>query len=200
MAARSPRLAPSYTSMENLASLSFCSRPSSALYSRNPFHTYLDLIHSSLALREAEPWGLVQPFWWCSPASQMRLTRSFPRAIRRPYSNSVHVSSRRERTLLTCTPRLLWTPLHSMQTTTPRFSDAQSGSRLPQSAQTGLSSSILGTSGLRIPVCGDDDTPAPLEKSPSKAEDPPEEVRRRWFSPSGPPSSSSSRIELEESA
>ena len=51
-------------------------------------------------------------------------------------------------TLLTWTPRLLWTPLHSIQTTAPKLREAQSGLAFPQSAQTGLASRSLGTRGF----------------------------------------------------
>ena len=44
------------------------------------------------------------------------------------------------------TPRLRWTPEHSMQRSTPRFRDAQSGSGAPHSAHTSLPCTFLRTS------------------------------------------------------
>ena len=45
-----------------------------------------------------------------------------------------------------CTPRLRWTPEHSMQTRTPRFKDAQSGSGAPQSAHLSFPHTLRNTS------------------------------------------------------
>ena len=45
-----------------------------------------------------------------------------------------------------CTPRLRWTPEHSIQTRTPRFNDAQSGSGAPQSAHLSFPHTLRNTS------------------------------------------------------
>ena len=143
----SPRRAASYRSWLNFSSLAFSS-PSSSLYSINPFHWYLDLIQFSLVARESSAVGRFQPLWWASPASHILLAFSFPIESKSLPSGSLRSSSRTDLILLTWTPRLRWTPLQSMHTTTPRFRLTQSGSLAPQSAQKGLASNIFLTAGF----------------------------------------------------
>merc|ERR1719223_503748 len=119
----------------NFLSRSFHSRPSSGRYSIKPFHIYLDLIQSSFILRESLGFGFSHPFCKLIPASQIEFTFLFPSESRTCASDLLMSSRVRDRTLLRCTPRLLCTPLHSIQSIIPIFNEAQSGLGALQSAQ-----------------------------------------------------------------
>ena len=82
----------------NFASLSFWFRPSSDLYSKNPFHWYLDLINDSFVERGVSTVGFSQPFCKDIPASHIEFAILFPRARRSLLSPSLRSSSLAERT------------------------------------------------------------------------------------------------------
>mmetsp|Transcript_11943 Transcript_11943/g.25226 ORF Transcript_11943/g.25226 Transcript_11943/m.25226 type:complete len:201 (-) Transcript_11943:2093-2695(-) len=149
----SPLFAASYIFFEDFSSRSASVFPPSSEISRKPLHKYLLLIHSSFALRLEVAVGLVQPFCATTPSSQIAFALSFPIARITLASNSVSASNFSERTLLTCTPSDLCTPLQSMHINRPKFKETQSGFNAPQSAHTAFAFIITGVEVVLFTFC-----------------------------------------------
>lgn len=105
-------------------------------------------------------------------ASDILLKASFPSCARRSSMGTLQLSSVMLRTLLTCTPRLLWIPLHSMHMRTPQFMLTQSGPSFPQSTHVLFADRIsdtAATSGMPSDVtpAGNVEPPVLLARGPS---------------------------------
>src|SRR5262245_19964463 len=90
-------------------------------------------MYFSLAARSASGLSLGQLIG--RRGSSTALAAALPMLASSARVSRSHLSRVRLRTLLMCTPRPRWIPLHSMHINTPAFRLAQVGSGAPQSAQ-----------------------------------------------------------------
>mmetsp|Transcript_27058 Transcript_27058/g.54076 ORF Transcript_27058/g.54076 Transcript_27058/m.54076 type:complete len:232 (-) Transcript_27058:309-1004(-) len=165
--ATSPRRAASYSSWSTLP----CSS-ASPCRATNPRHRYLAWMYASFRARDVSGPGLLHPSAAPRPASRMAFMGAFPSSRSTRHSATESRSRVSDRTLDTCTPRLRWTPLHSMHTSTPMLSEAQSGAAAPQSAHVPLASKIA-RMGAEFRPTLDSALPRPLsgDEGPSESKE-----------------------------